>query len=80
MKLIAFANRSDKLVQALTSGRLAKALFIHRVLAGAEHRQMLDARLATVVAARGFRLVGMYNPAYDAAGQVVQADFLFRRG
>lgn len=41
--------------------------------------QKLAAEVIAWLAARGFRLVGMYNPAYDAAGQAVQADFLFRR-
>jgi FkbM family methyltransferase len=29
---------------------------------------------------RGFRLSGIFNPAYDTQGQAVQADFLFCRG
>ncbi len=31
------------------------------------------------LSARGFRLRGMFNPAYDSDGQAIQADFLFRR-
>ena len=49
MKLIGLQNRCDKLTQAMRSVRLAKALCIHRVLAGAEHRRVLDTQLATVV-------------------------------
>jgi len=29
--------------------------------------------------ARGFRLVGFYNPSFDSAGQAIQADFLFEK-
>jgi FkbM family methyltransferase len=42
-------NRLDKLGQALCSARLARALFLHRVLAGAEHRRVLARDLALVV-------------------------------
>lgn len=31
------------------------------------------------LADRGFRLRGMFNSTYDAAGQAIQSDFLFRR-
>lgn len=31
------------------------------------------------LSARGFCLIGMFNPAYDHRGQAVQADFLFSR-
>jgi hypothetical protein len=31
----------------------------------------------TLLAGNGFRLAGVYNPAYDDAGHCVQADFLF---
>lgn len=42
-------NRLDKLLQALLSPRLLGALLRHRVLAGAEHRQVLSRQLNTVV-------------------------------
>lgn len=42
-------NRLDKLGQALLSKRLSQALFRHRVLAGAEHRNILSRDLKTVV-------------------------------
>ena len=31
------------------------------------------------LAAKGFRLEGIFNPSYDLNGQTIQADFLFRR-
>ena len=44
-----FFSRLDKLNQVIKSPRLARALFRHFVLAGAEHRHMLRHNLATVV-------------------------------
>jgi len=49
MNVSLFLTRLDKLVQALRAGDLRRALFRHRVLAGAEHRQVLSPNLATVV-------------------------------
>lgn len=42
-------NRLDKLAQAMGSIRLLRALWRHRVLAGAEHRRVLARGLNTVV-------------------------------
>lgn len=39
--------------------------------------QKLAADVIAWLAARGFNLKGIFNPAYDAVGQTVQADFLF---
>jgi FkbM family methyltransferase len=41
--------------------------------------QKLAADVIDWLAARGFRLKGMFNPAYDEQGQAIQADFLFSR-
>jgi len=41
--------------------------------------QALAAEVIGWLAARGFRLTGVYNPAYDGNGQAIQADFLFER-
>lgn len=49
MRLDALVNRLDKLGQAIRSRRLLQALFRHRVLAGAEHRNVLSCDLKTVV-------------------------------
>lgn len=49
MKINAVVNRIDKLIQAVLSERLRKALWRHRVLAGAEHRHVLSLYLETVV-------------------------------
>lgn len=49
MRFQAFLNRLYKLSQAMLSKRLLLALFRHRVLAGAEHRNVLSRDLATVV-------------------------------
>ncbi|MGZ8183937.1 MAG: FkbM family methyltransferase [Methylobacter sp.] len=49
MRFQAFMNRLDKLSQTMLSKRLLLALFRHRVLAGAEHRNVLSRDLATVV-------------------------------
>lgn len=42
--------------------------------------QKLAADVIDWLSDRGFCLKGMFNPAYDAQGQAVQADFLFVRG
>jgi len=42
-------TRLDKLAQVIRSTRLLRALLYHRVLAGAEHRQVLAADLTTVI-------------------------------
>ena len=44
-----FLNRLDKLGEVIKSPRLARALFRHLVLAGAEHRHALSPNLATVI-------------------------------
>lgn len=44
-----FLTRMEKLFQVVQSPRLLKALLCHRVLAGAEHRQVLTTDMATVV-------------------------------
>ena len=44
-----FLNRLGKLSQAVRSWRLLRALLLHRVLAGAEHRRVLRRELNTVV-------------------------------
>lgn len=44
-----FLTRLDKLVQAFGTKALLQALVRHRVLAGAEHRQILTRELATVI-------------------------------
>jgi FkbM family methyltransferase len=44
-----FLIRLDKLVQVIRLARLRKALFAQRVLAGAEHRQILAMGFKTVV-------------------------------
>jgi len=49
MRLNAFMNRLDKLGQAIRSRRLLQALLRHRVLAGAEHRNVLSGDLCVVV-------------------------------
>lgn len=49
MNIPATLNRFDKLVQAVKSWRLLRALLRHRVLAGAEHRHVLSRDLGTVV-------------------------------
>ncbi len=41
--------------------------------------QKLAADVIDWLSSKGFRIKGMYNPAYDRAGQAVQADFLFQR-
>ena len=41
--------------------------------------QKLAADVIEWLAARGYGLCGVFNPAYDKAGQAVQADFLFQR-
>lgn len=49
MRFQAFLNRLDKLSQTMLSKRLLQALFRHRVLAGAEHRNVLSRDLGSVV-------------------------------
>jgi len=49
MKFQAFLNRLDKLSQTIRSKRLLQALLCHRVLAGAEHRNVLMRDLGAVV-------------------------------
>lgn len=49
MTLMSLITRLDKLLQALSSVRLARALLMHRVLAGAEHRHVLCRELAMIV-------------------------------
>lgn len=49
MKLQLFLTRIEKFSQVVQSARLLQALFHHRVLAGAEHRQVLSLDLSTVV-------------------------------
>ena len=41
--------------------------------------QKLAANVIDWLSMRGFCLKGVFNPAYDAAGQAIQADFLFGR-
>ena len=41
--------------------------------------QKLAADVIDWLSSKGFRIKGMYNPAYDREGQAVQADFLFLR-
>lgn len=41
--------------------------------------QSLAADVIEWLAARRFRIRGMFNPTYDASGQAIQADFLFER-
>ncbi len=41
--------------------------------------QKLAADVIEWLSDRGFRIKGMFNPAYDAQGQAIQADFLFHR-
>lgn len=41
--------------------------------------QKLAADVIEWLSCKGFRIKGMYNPAYDSQGQTVQADFLFQR-
>ena len=41
--------------------------------------QKLAADVIEWLAARGYGLCGVFNPAYDKEGQAVQADFLFQR-
>lgn len=41
--------------------------------------QKLAADVIDWLSHKGFRIKGMYNPAYDRAGQAIQADFLFQR-
>ena len=45
MRFQAFLNRLDKLYQTIRSKRLLHALLRHRVLADAEHRQVLAAKI-----------------------------------
>ncbi len=49
MRLQALLIRLDKLSQTILSKRLSQALFCHKVLAGAEHRNVLADDLRTVV-------------------------------
>lgn len=49
MMLMPFISRIDKLYWAISSKRLSAALFKHRVLAGAEHRFVLDPAFQTIV-------------------------------
>lgn len=49
MRFQSFLNRLDKLSQTIRSKRLLQALLRHRVLAGAEHRNILLRDLQTVV-------------------------------
>lgn len=49
MNLPLLLTRVDKLAQVLRSANLLRALLRYRVLAGAEHRQVLRLDLATVV-------------------------------
>lgn len=49
MRLQVLLNRLDKLVQATLSKRFLRVLFLHRVLAGAEHRHVLSRELNTVI-------------------------------
>lgn len=49
MRFQGFLNRVDKLSQSFLSKRLLHALLRHRVLAGAEHRQVLSSAMGTVV-------------------------------
>ncbi|MBC8503340.1 MAG: FkbM family methyltransferase, partial [Chloroflexi bacterium] len=49
MKLQDSLNKLDKLSQAVFSKRLLRALLLHQVLAGAEHRNILSRNLSTVV-------------------------------
>ena len=41
--------------------------------------QKLAADVIDWLSNKGFRIVGMYNPAYDREGLAIQADFLFQR-
>ena len=49
MNVSLFLTRLDKIAQAFRSKDLRRALVWHRVLAGAEHRQILSPNLATVI-------------------------------
>lgn len=49
MRLQTFLNRLDKLTQAVLSKRSLQTLLRHRVLMGAEHRNVLSKNLNTVV-------------------------------
>lgn len=49
MRFDALINRLDKLGQAIRSWRLLQALLCHRVLVGAEHRNVLSRELSVVV-------------------------------
>lgn len=49
MNIQLFLLRLDKLLQAIKSWRLTKALLAHRVLAGAEHRYVLSRNFDTIV-------------------------------
>lgn len=49
MKIFLFITRLNKLFQVIQSKRLCEALFKNRVLAGAEHKQVLQADLSTVI-------------------------------
>jgi FkbM family methyltransferase len=44
-----FLLRLEKIMHVIMSPRLLKALYVHRVLAGTEHRPILESGLATVV-------------------------------
>lgn len=41
--------------------------------------QHLTAEVIDWLSSKGFRIQGIYNPAYDHDGRAIQADFLFRR-
>ncbi len=41
--------------------------------------QKLAADVVDWLSARGFRIKGIFNPAYDGQGQTIQADILFQR-
>ena len=41
--------------------------------------QKLAADVIDWLSSKGFRIQGMYNPAYDRDGRAIQADFLFQR-
>lgn len=49
MKIQAVLNRLDKLIQAIKSSGLMRALLRYRVLGGAEHRHVLSRAMNTVV-------------------------------
>ena len=41
--------------------------------------QKLAADVIEWLSNNGFRIIGMYNPSYDAGGKAIQGDFLFKR-